>query len=88
MAKRKKFQKFFRYECSLTGESFKTTKEAKNPQELVSIKAYYDMHADQDDRPVHFKLMAEQEAQLNPLDELFGTGEASADKKEDVTSKD
>ena len=39
------------YECSLTGEAFVTTEKAPHPKELLSVKAYYDMNPDMDDRP-------------------------------------
>lgn len=60
---RKKFRKIYRYECTLTGEEFKVTSEAKNPDELVSVKAYYEMNPDKDDRPEHIKVQLEQENQ-------------------------
>ena len=59
---RKQKKQIFRYECSLTGETFKTTKKAKNPDDLVCIKAYYEMHPENDDRPEHvLKQLEEQE---------------------------
>jgi hypothetical protein len=50
---RKQKKQIFRYECSLTGETFKTTKKAKNPEELISVEAYYEMHPENEDRPEH-----------------------------------
>lgn len=51
MARRwRKDIKFYDYECTLTGEKFRMTKEAKNPDELVSVKAYYELHPEKDDR--------------------------------------
>ena len=50
MAKRKKEKRIFKYECSLTGETYKTTKEAENPEELMSVKAWYEMNPEHDDR--------------------------------------
>ncbi len=56
MAKRKKsFKKIYRYDCTLTGETYKLTAEAKNPDDLMSIKAYYEMHPEKDDRPAVIK---------------------------------
>ena len=49
--RRNKNIQFFDYECSLTGESFRTIKEAKNPDELISVKAYYELNPEKDDRP-------------------------------------
>lgn len=59
----KKFKKqIFRYECTMTGESFKTTREAPRPDELMSVKAYYEMHPEMDDRPEHIKKELETES--------------------------
>jgi hypothetical protein len=55
MAKRKKFKKIYRYECTLTGEQYKVTEEAKSPDELVSVNAYYEMNPELDDRPAVVK---------------------------------
>lgn len=55
MAKRRKPVKIFNYDCTLTGESYKLTAEAPNPDELMSVKAYYDMNPEKDDRPAHIK---------------------------------
>ena len=50
MAKRKKEKKIYKYECSLTGESYKLTEQAKNSDDLVSVKAWYEMNPEHDDR--------------------------------------
>ena len=55
MAKRKKHIQIFKYECQMTGETYKTTKKANNPDDLVSVNAYYDMHPEEDDRPEDIK---------------------------------
>lgn len=34
---RKQKKQIFRYKCSITEEEFKTTQQAKNPEELVSV---------------------------------------------------
>ncbi|MGB0452826.1 MAG: hypothetical protein ACPGJV_03855 [Bacteriovoracaceae bacterium] len=52
---RKKQVKIYRYECPITGENYKLQAEAKNPDDLMSIKAYYQMNPDEDDRPDHIK---------------------------------
>ncbi len=39
----------------MTGETFKTTREAPNPSELVSVKAYYELNPEEDDRPEEIK---------------------------------
>ena len=48
---RKREKKTYTYECSITGETFKTTRQAPHPDELISIKAYYELNPDKDDRP-------------------------------------
>ncbi len=54
--KRHKREKItYNYECTLTGEEFVTTAKAPNPKELVSIKGYYELHAEMDDRPAVIK---------------------------------
>ena len=55
MAKRKKFQQTYTYECTLTGEEFKVTEKAPNPDDLVSVKGYYELNPEKDDRPDHIK---------------------------------
>lgn len=52
---RKKHIKIYHYECSITGETYKTTQEAANPDELMSVNAYYELHPEEDDRPDHIK---------------------------------
>lgn len=52
---RKQKKEIFRYDCSLTGETYKTTKKAKNPDELISVAAYYELNPENDDRPEHIK---------------------------------
>lgn len=53
--KKKKEKTFYKYQCTLTAEEFITTRQAPNPNELVSVKAYYDLHSDEDDRPALMK---------------------------------
>lgn len=48
---RKKNIRFYKYKCSLTGEQFKLSAQAKNPEELLSVKAWYELNSDKDDRP-------------------------------------
>ena len=55
MAKRKKNKKIYRYECQITGDVFKRTAEADNPDDLMSVSAYYEMNPDKDDRPAVIK---------------------------------
>jgi hypothetical protein len=58
---KKKIKKIYKYECTMTGEAFKTTSEAKNPGELTTISAYYQMHPEHDDRPLEIKLKVKNE---------------------------
>ena len=60
MARRwKKDVKFYDYICSLTGEKFRMAKEAKSPDQLTSVKAYYELHPQKDDRPEVIKKKAQ-----------------------------
>ncbi len=49
--KRRKEKKFYNYECSLTGQNYRLTEKANEPENLVSVQAYYELNADKDDRP-------------------------------------
>lgn len=53
---RKKMKKIYKYDCTITGESFKTTEEAPRPDELMTVQAFYQMHPEKDDRPAEIKL--------------------------------
>ncbi len=53
--KRRREKITYSYECSLTGEQFITTEKAQHPKELLSVKAYYEMNPDMDDRPAVIK---------------------------------
>lgn len=52
---KKKFKRIYEYKCTITGETFQTTKEAPNPGELVTVQAYYQLNPDKDDRPEAIK---------------------------------
>ena len=52
--KRKEYQSY-NYKCAVTAEEFTLTAKAKEPEELVTVKAYYELHPDKDDRPAHVK---------------------------------
>ena len=58
---RKKQKKIFKYQCPITEEWYKTTKEAKNADDLVSLTGYYELNPEKDDRPEHIKQQAEAE---------------------------
>ena len=51
MAKRRRDKVTYKYECNLTGETYVLTKKAENPDELMSVTAWYEMHPELDDRP-------------------------------------
>jgi hypothetical protein len=53
--KRRREKITYNYECIMSGEQFVTTEKAPHPKELMSIKAYYEMHPDEDDRPAIIK---------------------------------
>jgi hypothetical protein len=55
MAKRRREKQIYVYECTLTGEKYKLTKQAENPDDLVSVKGYYELNPDEDDRPLDIK---------------------------------
>lgn len=59
---RKKLKKIYKYQCSITDEPYKTTREAPNPEELMSVEAYYDLHPEEDDRPENIKIGLEKDS--------------------------
>ncbi|MBT6326059.1 MAG: hypothetical protein HOJ35_08815 [Bdellovibrionales bacterium] len=61
MAKKRK--RTYNYKCTISSESFKTTKEAEHPDELVSVRAFYEMYPEEDDRPEVVKKRASLEEQ-------------------------
>lgn len=61
LVSKKKIKKIYKYECTMTGEAFKTTAESKHPDELVSVKAFYDLNPDKDDRPGDVKIRIKQQ---------------------------
>jgi hypothetical protein len=54
-SKRRREKVTYNYQCSLTGEEFVMTEKAENPKDLLSVKAYYEMNPDMDDRPAVIK---------------------------------
>ncbi len=70
---KKKIKKIYKYDCTITGETFKTTSEAKHPGELTTISAYYQMHPEKDDRPTEIKIKVknkeEEDAEFKALTE-------------------
>jgi hypothetical protein len=55
VAKRRKEKKTYKYECNLTEEKYILTAKAENPDDLMRITAYYDINAEEDDRPADIK---------------------------------
>ena len=53
--KRRREKMTYNYECSLTAEQYVTTEKAANPKELLSVKGFYEMNPDMDDRPAVIK---------------------------------
>jgi hypothetical protein len=60
VAKRRS-KRIYKYTCSLTNEIFKTTRKVDDPDELISLYSYYEMHPELDDRPEYIKKKAEVE---------------------------
>ena len=48
---RKRYQETYKYKCSLTSETFQLTKKIKDTEDLISVKAWYDLNPEKDDRP-------------------------------------
>lgn len=71
MGKKKQYT-FHYYECSISGERFKRTAKAQDPESLVSVESYYELNEEQDDRPEHIKKkMAEIKAQKEQAQSLM-----------------
>lgn len=56
MSRRKREVREFHYECTLTGEKFVLSQKAENPDELMSVNAWYEMNPEKDDRPEDVKV--------------------------------
>ncbi len=39
----------------MTGDIYKTTREAPSPGDLVSVNSYYELNPEEDDRPENIK---------------------------------
>lgn len=61
---KKKIKKIYKYDCNVTGETFKTTAEAPRPGDLMTVGSYYQMHPELDDRPLDVKLKIKQEEEV------------------------
>ena len=55
MAKRRKEKKIYKYDCTITGDTYKVTEKCENPDDLISVQAWYEMNTDKDDRPEDVK---------------------------------
>ena len=62
LSRKKRNKKLYFYNCTLTEERFKTTQEAPNPDELLSVNSFYEMNPEMDDRPENVKLEMENRA--------------------------
>ena len=62
LSRKKRNKKLYFYNCTLTEERFKTTQEAPNPDELLSVNSFYEMNPEMDDRPENIKLEMENRA--------------------------
>lgn len=89
MSKRKE-KKIYTYQCMITGESYKTTREASNPSELISVEGYYELNPEKDDRPEHIRItkkeIAAAKKELNPTElktdqNASGTTTSTTDKE-------
>lgn len=65
MARRKPEKKKYFYECTITGESYTLTEKAENPDDLVSVKAFYELNPELDDRPAVVKKQLGIETETN-----------------------
>jgi hypothetical protein len=54
----KKHREFYKYQCSITNESFTLGRKAPKPEELVSVAAWYELNPQHDDRPANRKTTA------------------------------
>ncbi len=53
--RRKRERVTYDYECTLTGQTYTRTEKAPNPKDLLSVKGWYEMNPDKDDRPAVIK---------------------------------
>jgi hypothetical protein len=83
VVKHKKPLKTYTYKCIMTGSSFKTTRQAPNPQELMTVDAYYDMHPENDDRPEVEKIKRKQEMEAEAKMKALLGDEADAQGDEE-----
>lgn len=74
MIKKRRHIQYYKYSCNLSGQNFRTTREAKNPGDLVSVLGFYEMNPEMDDRPEAARILAkeerDQELERERLEEL------------------
>jgi len=60
---------FYKYQCSLTGKEYKLESKAENPDDLISVAAYYELNPEFDDRPEVEKVKAKKQQELEEQQE-------------------
>jgi len=65
--KKKKF--FYKYRCTLTEKEYTVNRQAPHPDELVSVKGYYQLHTDEDDRSEDVKRQVQYEEENDAANE-------------------
>jgi hypothetical protein len=80
MVKRKKKKMIYKYSCTLSNQVYKTTRQAPNPGDLMSVRAYYELNPAEDDRPEAVKLLLEGQ---QSTEDLFASGEEDDEEDED-----
>jgi hypothetical protein len=65
VARRKRDRVTYKYDCNITGDTYVLTQKSENPEELMSVNAWYDLNPEKDDRPegVKKKLGLQSEAE-------------------------
>ena len=68
------------YKCTLSGENYVRTSEAKNPDELVSVDSWYEMHPEKDDRPESVLLEIQKKKNQTAFDPFAMEGDNAEDE--------
>ncbi len=95
MTLKRRFKKTYSYQCTLTNKTFKMSAEAVNPNDLVSVDGYYQLHPEEDDRPAHIRkevqVLNEQEeerlkmlAMMAPAEGVAPTGDEDELLEEEI----
>ena len=79
----------YNYNCTITDRAFKLTRQAPNPEELISVNAYYELNPDKDDRPLHVQISAKEalEAAEKAKEEQELLAQSEEDAENDELSK-